>query len=70
MLTRIFSLIALVIMITLLALSLPTFIDSFNTNPSVTSIMMSGLVVLLMLAGAVMLLLFGVLGIKGEAVKQ
>lgn len=70
MLTRIFSLVALVIMITLLALSLPTFIDSFNTNPSVTSIMMSGLVVLLMLAGAVMLLLFGVLGIKGEAVKQ
>ncbi len=70
MLTRILSLVALIVMITLLALSLPTFIDSFNTNPSVTSIMMSGLVVLLMLAGAVMLLLFGVLGIKGEVVKQ
>ena len=69
MLTRIFSLIALMMLIGLLAIGLPNFINSFNTNPSVTAIMMTGLVILLILAGAIMLLLFGVLGIRDKAVK-
>lgn len=69
MLSRILSLIALVALILLLAIGLPTFINSFNTNPSVTSIVMSGLIVLTILAGAVLLLLFGVLGLKSKATK-
>jgi type II secretory pathway pseudopilin PulG len=69
MLTRFFSLIALMMLIGLLAIGLPNFINSFNTNPSVTSIMMVGLVILLILAGAIMLLLFGVLGINDKTSK-
>ncbi|MEP7234323.1 MAG: hypothetical protein ABI778_03410 [Ignavibacteriota bacterium] len=69
MVTRFFSLIALLMLLTLLAICLPNFINSFSTNPSVTSIVMTGLVILLILAGAIMLLLFGVLGIKDNAVK-
>jgi O-antigen ligase len=69
MTTKFLSLLALVALITLLALGLPTFINSFNTNPSVTAIMMTGLVLLTILAGAIMLLLFGVLGINDKAAK-
>ncbi len=69
MLTRVFSLIALMILVGLLALGLPNFINSFNTNPSVTAIIMTGLVIITILAGAVMLLLFGVLGINDKAAK-
>jgi hypothetical protein len=69
MLTRVLSLIALIALIALLAIGLPTFINSFSTNPSVTSIVMSGLIVLTILAGAVLLLLFGVLGMKSGATK-
>jgi hypothetical protein len=69
MLSRVLSLIALVMLIALLAIGLPTFINSFNTNPSVSAIVMSGLIVLTILVGAVLLLLFGVLGMKGSAPK-
>ena len=69
MTTKFFSLIALMALITLLALGLPTFINSFNTNPSVTAIVMTGLVLITILAGAIMLLLFGVLGINDKAAK-
>ncbi|MDP4219987.1 MAG: hypothetical protein Q8916_00430 [Bacteroidota bacterium] len=69
MTTRFFSLIALMALIALLAIGLPTFINSFNTNPSVTAIFMTGLVVITILAGAVMLLLFGVLGINDKPAK-
>jgi hypothetical protein len=65
--TKFFSLIALVILVGLLAIGLPTFINSFNTNPSVSSIVMTGFVLLTIFAGAVMLLLFGVLGINDKA---
>jgi hypothetical protein len=70
MLTRSLSFIALLALLILLVIALPNFINSFNTNPSVTSIIMSGLVVLMVLAGAIMLLLFGVIGIKGNTVKS
>lgn len=66
MLTRLFSLIALVIMIVLLALALPGYVSSFANDPPVASIVMSGLIVVLMLVGAAMLLLFGVIGVKGS----
>jgi len=69
MTTKFLSLIALMALITLLALGLPTFINSFNTNPSVTAIIMTGLVLITILAGAIMLLLFGVLGINDKAAK-
>ena len=69
MTTKFFSLIALIALVGLLALGLPTFINSFNTNPSVTAIIMTGLVIITILAGAVMLLLFGVLGINDKAAK-
>ena len=69
MTTKFFSLIALMALIGLLAIGLPTFINSFNTNPSVTAILMTGLVLITILAGAVMLLLFGVLGINDKAAK-
>lgn len=69
MLSRVLSLIALVALIALLALGLPTFINSFNTNPSVTSIVMSGLIIVTIFAGAVLLLLFGVLGMKSSTPK-
>lgn len=65
MLTRLLSFIALVVMIVLLALALPSFVGSFENNPPVASIVMSGLIVVLMLIGAAMLLLFGVIGVKG-----
>jgi hypothetical protein len=67
--TRIFSFIGLIALVILAVLALPNYVNSFSTNPSATSILMSGLVVLLILAGAVMLLLFGVIGIKGQAKK-
>lgn len=66
MLTRTLSFVALLSLITLLVIALPNFVNSFNTNPSVTSIIMSGLVVLMVLAGAIMLLLLGVIGINGK----
>lgn len=69
MLTRFLSLIALMALIILLAISLPNFINSFNTNPSITAIIMTGLVIITILAGAIMLLLFGVLGINDKAAK-
>lgn len=69
MTTKFFSLIALMALIGLLAIGLPTFINSFNTNPSVTAILMTGLVLITILAGAVMILLFGVLGINDKAAK-
>jgi putative exporter of polyketide antibiotics len=67
MLARILSLVALITLITLLAIGLPTFINSFNTNPSVPAIVMSGFVVLTLLVCAIMLLLFGVLGMGSKA---
>jgi hypothetical protein len=67
--TRIFSFIGLVALVVLAVIALPNYVSSFSTNPSATSILMSGLVVLLILAGAVMLLLFGVIGIKGSSKK-
>lgn len=70
MLTRLFSLVALVIMITLLVLALPGFVGSFENNPPVASIVMSGLIVVLMLIGAAMLLLFGVIGVKGSSERK
>ena len=70
MLTRLFSLIALVVMITLLVLALPGFVGSFESDPPVASIVMSGLIVVLMLVGAAMLLLFGVIGIKGSSERK
>ena len=70
MLTRLFSLVALVVMITLLVLALPGFVSSFENNPPVSSIVMSGLIVVLMLVGAAMLLLFGVIGIKGSSERK
>ena len=69
MTTKFFSLIALMALVGLLAIGLPTFINSFNTNPSVTAIIMTGLVLITILAGAVMILLFGVLGINDKAAK-
>jgi hypothetical protein len=69
MTTRFLSLIALMALIALLAIGLPNFINSFNTNPSVTAIVMTGLVIITILAGAVMLLLFGVLGINDKDAK-
>jgi len=69
MTTKFFSLIALMALVGLLAIGLPTFINSFNTNPSVTAIVMTGLVLITIIAGAVMLLLFGVLGINDKAPK-
>ncbi|MEI8133687.1 MAG: helix-turn-helix transcriptional regulator [bacterium] len=62
--------IALMILIGLLAIGLPTFINSFSTNPSVTAILMTGLVIITILAGAIMLLLFGVIGIHDNAAKS
>jgi hypothetical protein len=70
MLTKVLSLVALLVMLLLLALSLPTYINSFSTNPSVTSIVMTGLLVLVILVASVMLLLFGVIGIKGAPAKR
>lgn len=70
MLTRLFSLIALIVMIVLLVLALPGFVGSFNSDPPVASIVMSGLIVVFMLVGAAMLLLFGVIGIKGPAERK
>ncbi len=69
MTTKFLSLLALIALVTLLALGLPTFINSFNTNPSVTAILMTGLVLITILVGAIMLLLFGVLGINDKAAK-
>jgi hypothetical protein len=69
MTTKFFSLIALMALIGLLAIGLPTFINSFNTNPSVTAIIMTGMVIITIFAGAVMLLLFGVLGINDKDAK-
>jgi hypothetical protein len=70
MLTRLFSLIALIVMIVLLVLALPGYVNSFAGDAPVASIVMSGLIVVLMLIGAAMLLLFGVIGIKGSADKH
>ncbi len=69
MLTKVLSLVALVVMITLLAIALPNYINLFSTNPSVTAIVMTGLLVLVILAASVMLLVFGVIGIKGRSAK-
>ena len=57
-------------MIVLLVLALPAYVGSFATDAPVASVVMSGLVVVVMLAGAAMLLLFGVIGIKGPADKN
>jgi hypothetical protein len=70
MTSKFLSLIALMTLIGLLAIGLPTFINSFNTNPSVTAILMTGLVLIMILAGAIMLLLFGVIGIKDNTAKS
>jgi hypothetical protein len=69
MTTKLFSFIGLVLLIVLAVIALPNYVSSFGTNPSATSILMTGLVILLILAGAVMLLLFGVIGIKGPQAK-
>jgi hypothetical protein len=57
-------------MIVLLVLALPNYVDSFASDPPVASIVMSGLIVVVMLVGAAMLLLFGVIGIKGSGEKN
>lgn len=68
--TRIFSFIALIIMIVLLVMALPGYVSSFENDPPVASIVMSGIVVVVMFIGAAMLLLFGVIGVKGSAKKD
>lgn len=68
--TKIFSFIGLIVLILLAVLALPNYVNSFSTNPSASSILMSGLVVLLILVGAILLLLFGVIGVKGPSTKK
>ena len=71
MLTRSFSLVALILLIVLSALALPNWINSVkvgDTHPS--NVIMSGVVVILILAGAVMLLLFGVLRVNAKPAKE
>jgi len=65
MMTRIFSLVGLILLVLLAALSLPNWIKGF-TSPefNLPGILMSGLVIILFLAGAVSLFLFGVIGRK------
>jgi hypothetical protein len=70
MLTRLLSLVALIVMIVLLVLALPAYVGSFAGDAPVASVVMSGLIVVVMLAGAAMLLLFGVIGIKGPGDKK
>ncbi|HEY6172353.1 MAG TPA: hypothetical protein VIX80_08860 [Candidatus Kapabacteria bacterium] len=68
--TKIFSFIGLIALVLLAVLALPNYVSSFSTNPSASSILMSGLVVLLILVGAILLLLFGVIGLKGPSSKK
>lgn len=70
MLTRILSSIALVVMLVLLVLALPKYVGSFASDPPVASIVMSGLIIVVMLIGAAMLLLFGVIGVRGPGGKN
>jgi hypothetical protein len=70
MITRIFSLVALIVMIVLLVLALPKYVGSFASDPPIASVVMSGLIIVLMLLGAAMLLLFGVIGVKGTEKKN
>lgn len=67
--TKLISFIGLIALVSLAVIALPNYISSFSTNPSNTSILMSGLVILLIIAGAVMLLLFGVIGMKNSSKK-
>ncbi len=57
-------------MLVLLVLALPSFVGSFDNDPPVASIVMSGLIVVFMLVGAAMLLLFGVIGVKGSSERK
>lgn len=70
MVIRAMSLVALIVMIVLLALALPAYVGSFSGDAPVVSVVMSGLIVVVMLVGAAMLMLFGVIGIKGPAKKD
>ena len=65
MLTRVLSLVALIILITLAAIALPNWIQALSMGDvSPSAIFVSGLFVVIILAGAVMLLLFGVIGVN------
>jgi hypothetical protein len=65
MTTRIFSLVGLILLILLAAISVPNWIKGLSaTDFSLASVLMSGLVIIVFLAGAVMLFLFGVIGRK------
>ena len=63
MLTRIFSLVGLILLVLLAALSLPSWIKALSQPDfNLAGVIMSGVVIILILAGAVMLMLFGVIG--------